>query len=559
MLLDELIKLSNITYGRCFDETVAKYLKREAFVFQGNRVTWEQAQQRINSLAKGLLKIGVRKGDKVGVWMTNNMEWIYSFVAISKIGAVIGAINTRFKTAELTYSLLQSDISTLIFKDVFLGKINAFDMVDELLPELSHCKPGGLRSKKLPLLRNVICVGRNRRKGMYSFDEVIGLGNDYALDDELAKVAASVNPEDVVNHIYTSGTTGLPKAVMNTHTGWIRQAYWEASEECLGIRENDRMLGPFPFAGGMGISSILFSIVHGISLFPMESWDAEDALRLIERERLTCAYQLGASMARMMLDHPNFGKYDISSFKRVQMAGEPVAKELIQEMYDRMELETVMNQYGMVEAHGAFTQVKPTDTREQATTTVGSLRPWATLRITDPNTGKEMPVGQDGEIWVRGTRPNIEISKGYYKLPDKTAEFIDKNGWVHTGDMGHIRKEDGYLVLTGRLKDMIIVGGYNVYPAEIEFLLATHPKVAWASVVGVPDRRLGEVPMAFIELKAAEAASEIEILDFCKDKIANTKVPKYIKFVAQIPTTMQGKVEKFKLRDMAIQEMGVNI
>ncbi len=559
MLLDELIKLSNTTYGRCFDETVAKYPKREAFVFQDNRVTWEQAQQRINSLAKGLLKIGVRKGDKVGVWMTNNLEWIYSFVAISKIGAVIGAINTRFKTVELTYSLLQSDISTLIFKDVFLGKINALDMVDELLPELSHCKPGGLRSKKLPLLRNVICVGSSRRKGMYSFDEVMGLGNDYALDDELAKVAASVNPEDVVNHIYTSGTTGLPKAVMNTHTGWIRQAYWEASEECLGIRENDRMLGPFPFAGGMGISSILFSIVHGVSLFPMESWDAEDALRLIERERLTCAYQLGASMARMMLDHPNFGKYDISSFKRVQMAGEPVAKELIQEMYDRMEIETVMNQYGMVEAHGAFTQVNPTDTREQATTTVGNLRPWATLRITDPNTGKEMPVGQDGEIWVRGTRPDIEISKGYYKLPDKTAEFIDKNGWVHTGDMGHIRQEDGYLVLTGRLKDMIIVGAYNVYPAEIEVLLATHPKVARASVVGVPDRRLGEVPMAFIELKAAEAASEIEILDFCKDKLANTKVPKYIKFVAQIPTTMQGKVEKFKLRDMAIQEMGVNI
>jgi len=271
MFLDNLIKVSDTTYGRAFDETVAKHSKKEAFVFQGNRVTWEQVQHRANSLAKGLLKLGVKRGDKVGVWMTNNLEWVYSFVAIAKIGAVICAINTRFKTAELTYSLQQSDVSTLILKDVFLGKINALEMVDELLPELSSCEPGELRSEKFPMLRNVICVGSNRLKGMYSFDEVMELGSDYALDDELAKAAASVSPGDIVNHIYTSGTTGLPKAAMNTHVGWLRQTYWEASEKCLGINENDRMLGPFPFAGGMGISSILCSIVHGVPLFFMES------------------------------------------------------------------------------------------------------------------------------------------------------------------------------------------------------------------------------------------------------------------------------------------------
>jgi len=555
--LDNLIKFSDTTYGRAFDETVAKHSKKEAFVFQSNRVTWEQVQHRASSLAKGLLKLGVKRGDKVGVWMTNNLEWVYSFVAITKIGAVICAINTRFKTAELTYSLHQSDVSTLILKDVFLGKINALEMVDELLPELSSCEPGGLRSEKFPMLRNVICVGSNRLEGMYSFDEVMELGSDYALDDELAKAGASVSPGDIVNHIYTSGTTGLPKAVMNTHVGWLRQTYWETSEECLGIDENDRMLGPFPFAGGMGISSILCSIVHGVPLFFMESWDAEDALKLIERERLTCAYMLGASMAAMILDHPNFSKYDISSFKRTQVAGEPAAPELIQAMYDKMGTETIINQYGMVETHGAFTQVNPHGSREQATTTVGSIRPWATLKIVNPNTGEDMPVGQDGEIWVTGVRANIEISKGYYKMPDKTAAFIDNDGWVHTGDIGHIRREDGYLVLTGRLKDMIIVGGYNVYPAEVEALLAKYPKVARVAVVGVPDRRLGEVPIAFIELKEGEAASETEIVDFCKSRISNTKVPKYIRFVTEFPTTMQGKIQKLKLREMAVQELGV--
>jgi fatty-acyl-CoA synthase len=555
--LDELIELSNTTIGQVFDETVAKYPKNEAYVFQDDRITWKHCQAEVNKLARGLLKLGVKKGDVVAVWMTNSPEWVYSFLAIAKIGAVIGCVNTRFKHDELSYCLRQSDVTTLIMKDSFLGgKINILGVVQELVPELITYEPGELKCEKFPTLKRVICVGKNLTKGMYSFDELMELGGDRALDEQLAKVQASVNPDDISNHVYTSGTTGLPKAVLNTHRGWIRLNFMHGSEECMGVRESDRILGALPFAGGMGLSSIIFSIVNGVSLFTTEVFDPEETCRLIERERLTGAYIMVPTQIRMMLDHPNIKKYNLSSFKRTLLSGEPVPPDLVEALY-KMGMDRVLIIYGLTECHGDFTSARPSDSLEQLTATVGYPQPWVSIKIIDPKTGKELPPGEDGEICVKGICPDIEISKGYYKMPKETAKFIDKDGWAHTGDLGHIRRKDGYLKLSGRIKDMIIVGGYNVYPAEVESLIIRYPKVKHVSVVGVPDRRLGEVPMAFVQLREGEGATETEIIDFCKEKLANTKVPKYIKFVKEFPTTLQGKVKKSELREQAIRELGL--
>ena len=555
MLLDELIEKSNTTLGQFFDKNVVKHPKKEAFVFEDKRVNWEQCQSHVNRLAKGLLKLGVKKGEVVAIWMTNNLEWVYSDLAILKIGAVIGAINTRFKSDELSYSLRKSDVTTLIMKDTFLGgKINALGMIEELIPELATCKPGELNSEKFPMLRRVICVGEKRAKGMYSLDEVMELGSDPLLDEQLAKAEASVSPDDIFNHMYTSGTTGLPKVVLNTHRCWLRLNIYEG--ECIGVEEDDRMLSPLPFAGGMGISSITFSVVYGITHFITEAFDPEETLKLIERERLTISHFMVPSQARMLLDHPNLNKYNLSSLKRIMLGGEPSPPDIIETWYKRG-MERVFNYYGLIETHGSVTCVRPGDSLEQQNTTVGHLYPWVSIKIIDPKTGKELPAGQDGEICLKGLRPGIEISKGYYKMPEETAKLIDKEGWVHTGDLGHIREKDGYLKLSGRIKDMIIVGGYNVYPAEVEALILKHSKVKEVSVVGVPDRRLSEVPMAFVKLWEGESATEAEIINFCKERITNTKVPRYVKFVTEFPMTLQAKVQKFKLREQAIKELGL--
>ena len=550
---------SNCTWGQVFDQTVAKYSDKEAFVFKDKRITYKQAQDHINRLAKGLLSLGVQRGDKVAVFMTNNLEWVYCHLAIAKVGAALVCINTRFKSDELELSLRRSDVSTLILEDSFYGKVDALGMLLECCPDLAGCEPGAFKSEKLPFLKNIICLGQKRLKGIYSFHEVIEQGSNDTADDQLAKATSFVGPDDPYLHLLTSGTTGQPKAAEGTHRGWLRTLYWGSlpSSRGLGLTENDRILGVMPFPGGAGTGQMPMSILVGATLVVLEAFDAEEALKTIERERITAATLLVPTMVREISDHPDFSKYDITSFQRTYVGGAPVTQDLFELMRDKMGIKVVLSHYGMVESYGPVVLLGSGDSEEQKINTVGYPLPHIMIKIIEPGTNKELPPGHNGEICLKGARPGIRISNGYYNDPEKTAELIDRDGWLHMGDIGHIRKKDGYLKVTGRLKDMIIVGGYNVYPAEIEQILVRHPAVKDASVVGVPDQRLGEVAMAYIKLREGNECSESDITEFCSSRISNMKVPKYIKIIDEFPLTLLGKVQKFKLREMAIQEMGL--
>jgi len=341
---------SNSTWGHVFDQTVSKYPDKEALVFKDKRVTYKQAQDQVNGLAKGLLSLGVKRGDKVAVFLTNSMEWVYCHLAIAKVGAVMVCINTRFKPGELEYSLRRSDVSTLILQDTFLGKVNALGMVEELCPELSMCEPGALKSEKLPFLKNVICLGEKGLKGTYAFDEVVEQGSSIVTDDQLAKAMSSVEPDDPYLHLLTSGTTGLPKAAESPHRESLRILYWGAlpSPRGLGLTKEDRVLGVMPFTGGAGTGQMPMCILVGAALVILENFDAEEALKIIQRERITATTLLVPTMVRMMLDHPDFSKFDISSFKRTYVGGAPVTRDLFELMRDKMGMEVVLSHYGMV-------------------------------------------------------------------------------------------------------------------------------------------------------------------------------------------------------------------
>jgi len=421
------------------------------------------------------------------------------------------------------------------------------------------CEPGALKSEKLPFLKNVICLGEKGLKGTYAFDEVVEQGSSIVTDDQLAKAMSSVEPDDPYLHLLTSGTTGLPKAAESPHRESLRILYWGAlpSPRGLGLTEKDRVLGVMPFTGGAGTGQMPMCILVGATLVILENFDAEEALKIIQRERITATTLLVPTMVRMMLDHPDFSKFDISSFKRTYVGGAPVTRDLFELMRDKMGMEVVLSHYGMVESYGPVVVLGPGDTEEQKLNTVGLPLPHISVKIIDPSTGEDLAPEQDGEICLKGAHAHIRISNGYYNDPEKTAELIDKDGWLHMGDMGHIRKKDGYLKVTGRIKDMIIVGGYNVYPAEIEQTIAGLSVVKDVAVVGVPDQRLGEVAMAFIQLRDGKECSKDEIIGFCSSRISNMKVPKHVKFVNEFPLTLQGKVQKFKMREIAIRKMGL--
>lgn len=349
--------------------------------------------------------------------------------------------------------------------------------------------------------------------------------------------------------MYTSGTTGFPKGAMVSHRNHIACFYLFG--ERMRASEKTRELIAAPLFTNFGNTCVIETFIRGGCIVLMESFDPEEALRLISKERVTNMSAI-PTMAIMMLDHPKFKDYDLTSWKAVSLGGAPFSTRLVQDLKKNTSLEIICNGYGLVEGSGLTTTSAPDTPLDLIAVTQGKPLPYCEVKIRDPQTGEELPPGKDGEICSRGTTvPDVHITAGYYKMPDKTAELI-RNGWLYSGDMGRLR-EDGYLELTGRVKDMILVGGFNVYPAEIENLLATHPKIKMVSVVGVPERRLGEVPMAYVVLKKGTSASEDEIINFCRDRAANIKVPRYVKFTQEFPMTASGKIQKFKLIEMAIK------
>ncbi len=536
------------TIGGLLDDIAGKFPDNDALVYpeRGLRYSYREFNDICRQVAKGLLALGIRKGDNISIWAYNVPEWVILQFASAKIGAILVTVNTAYKSAELEYLLEQSDSTTLFmvrsWKDTdYVATLN------EVVPELSSSQPGTLSTAKLPFLKTVVFIGDETPAGMINFDKVIANGRGVS-DAELAAVEATLDHHDVINMQYTSGTTGFPKGVMLTHYNLINNGFHIG--ECMKFTDKDRLCIPVPFFHCFGsVLAVMASVTHGTAMIPVEIFDPLKVLQTIEKEKCTAVHGV-PTMFIAELEHPEFGKYDLSTLRTGIMAGSVCPIEVMKRAVKDMHLTEITSVYGQTESSPGITQTRTEDSIELRVSTVGRALPGAEVKIIDIETGATLPPGKQGELCARG----YMVMKGYYKMPEETAKVIDADGWLHTGDLA-IMDENGYCKITGRIKQMIIRGGENIYPKEIEEFLYTHPKISDVQIYGVPDRKYGEQVMAAIILKKGVEMTEDEVKEFCKGRIANYKVPKYVKFVDSYPMTASGKIQKFKLRDMAIKEL----
>jgi fatty-acyl-CoA synthase len=554
-MIEPWYERTNKTWGAALLETVEKYPDNELIVYKDQRVSYAQFYFSVQSLAAGLLRIGVRRGEPTAVWMTNCVEWMLAQFAAYQIGSPLVPINTRFAREEVGYALEQSNATTLVLRDRFLGeKVDTLQWLQELIPEIASAEPGELASKRFPRLKRVICLGERKPRGAYAFGEVPELGNGWKKSDALSRVALAVNPFDVVNIIYTSGTTGFPKGGLSMHRNNMAATYHTA--ERTDLRPTDKIYLGVPFATNLGCAYVSqISVLTGNSIVVHETFNPAAALETIEREKISW-FPGAPTMFIMMLNQPELAKYDLKSLRTALVGGAACPAPTIRAMKEKLRFKYVLQCYGLSECGGISTCTLRDDPIEKTAATVGVALPSSRVRVVDPKTGEDSALGEQGEIWLGDVYPGSCVGKGYYNMPDKTAETITPEGWFRTGDLGAF-DPDGYLRITGRLKEMYIAGGFNIYPVEIEAVLHAHPKVKMAQVFGVPDQRLGEVGCGFIELKPGEVASEEEIIAFCKERMANYKVPRYVRFVtvSDFPLTSSGKVQKFKLQERMIKEL----
>jgi fatty-acyl-CoA synthase len=534
-----------ITLGKQLDLSADDYGELEFMVFGERRLTFQETKAVVDQLAKGLIQLGIQKGDNLAVWMTNYPEFVICWFALAKTGAAMIPINTRYKTNEVKYILEQSESKALIMMDRFLN-IDYIEMIYELCPQLKGASRAETKYHSLPDLKHVICLSTKNYPGIHLFQDILEMGRDVE-DTILLERESSVNVNDNVVIIYTSGTTGRPKGAVHSHM-ILKNEY--VITRWLGVRKSDRYLAYLPFfhiAGGFSV--ILPCLLAGACLVLMESFDVEEALRLIQDERCTVISGIPTHFI-MMMEHPNFSNYDLSAARAGWVGGSQVTKEVALGIRNKMGMKDMVIVYGMTETTSVTTFTKVGDTIEHITQTDGiPISEEFEIKIVDLTAGEEVPPGEEGELLVRG----YIVMKEYYKMPDETAKCIDKDGWFHTGDLAK-RFEDGYIKITGRVKDMFIVGGTNTYPAEIEAFLQSNAKIKQVYVAGVPDHRLGEVGMAFVELKDGETAKEEEIIEYCKGKIANYKIPRYVKFMKEFPLTPSGKIKKYVLVEQAVKE-----
>ncbi|MCW3488781.1 AMP-binding protein [Dethiobacter alkaliphilus] len=537
----------NTTFGNLLDDTAAKYPDKDALVNvqKDLRYSYSELQDIVNQTAKAFIGLGVKKGDHVAIWATNVVEWVFALFGAAKIGAVVVTVNTNYRSHELEYLLKQSDSTTLFLIEEYRGN-NYVDIVNEVCPELATAEPGKLDCEKLPYLKNVVYMGEKEFPGLFTWSSFLKQGENVS-DEELASMQEACDPDDVINMQYTSGTTGFPKGVMLTHNNVINNAYYVGAAQ--DYTEKERLCIPVPFFHCFGLTmSVTTCVVYGATMVPVEEFNPQWVLEAIDREKCT-ALQGVPTMWIAELDHPDFAKYDMSSLRTGIMAGSPCPIEVMRKVTDKMAPEVTIA-YGQTESSPVVTQTRTDDELERRVSTVGRALPGVELKIFNPETGEECAHGVQGEICMRG----YVVMKGYYKMPEATEKAIDKDGWLHSGDLGTM-DEHGYVKITGRLKDMIIRGGENIYPREIEEFLYTNPKVLDVQVIGVPSEKYGEEVMAVIKLREGETSSAEEIREFSKGKIARHKIPKYVSFVDEYPMTASGKIQKFKLREIAIKEL----
>ena len=537
------------TVGSLLDEIACRYPDNEALVYheRGLRYTYRQFNDACRLLAKGLLRLGIKKGDNISIWAYNVPEWVLLQFASAKIGAILVTVNTSYKSAELEYILNQSDSTSLFM----VGSFKDSDYVEVLsgvVPELATSQPGALSSPKLPFLKNVIFIGSEKTPaGMLNFDSIIKLGEGVP-DAELAAIEATLNCHETINMQYTSGTTGFPKGVMLTHSNIVNNGF--NIGECMKFSEKDRLCIPVPFFHCFGcVLAVMASVTHGTTMVPVEIFDPLKVLQTIEKEKCTAVHGV-PTMFIAELEHPEFSTFDLTTLRTGIMAGSNCPIEVMKKVNSDMHASEITIAYGQTESSPVITQTRTDDAIELRVATVGRSLPDVEVKIVDIETGETLPPGKQGELCTRG----YHVMKGYYKMPDETARAIDSENWLHTGDLA-IMDDHGYCKITGRIKNMIIRGGENIYPREIEEFLYTHPKVSDIQVYGVPDKKYGEQVMAAIILKKGMTMSEEEVREFCKGKIANYKIPKYVKFVDSYPMTASGKIQKFKMREMAIKEL----
>ncbi len=535
------------TIGDIFDETATKYPDNDALVYvdRGFRLTYKGFQKKVNKLAKALMALDIKRGDHIAVWSYNIPEWVLLQFASAKIGAVLVTVNTYYKSHELEYLLKQSDSTTLFLVEGFKD-VNYVEQLYKVLPGLKEVQPGKIDSEKLPYLKNVVYIGEKKHPGLFQFNEILKL-SEKITDAQLKKRQQSLDPDDVINMQYTSGTTGFPKGVMLTHYNILNNAYYVG--ETLGLTEQDRMCIPVPFFHCFGcVLSTLNCVVHGSAMIPIEIFDAEKVLAAVEKEKCT-ALQGVPTMFIAELRHPNFKKYDVSTLRTGIMAGASCPIEVMVEVMSNMNMTEITIAYGLTEASPVLTQTRRNDPVQKRVETVGKALPEIEVKIIDPETGEDLPPNEPGELVARG----YGIMKGYYKMPDKTAETIEK-GWLHTKDLA-VKDDQGYFSIQGRIDDMIIRGGENVYPREIEEYLYTNEKIHDVAVVGVPSEKYGEEVCAFIKLIDGMEATGEEIKDYCKQGISRFKIPKYIIFAKDFPMTASGKIRKVELRDIAKDQL----
>lgn len=538
----------HFTVGGILEEMARRFPTNDALVYPDRdiRYSYQQFDTMCDRVAKGLLAMGIEKGDHLSIWATNVPEWVIVQFASAKIGAVLVTVNTSYKSSELDYVLKQSDSKMLFLVDGFKDT-NYVDTVYDVATELRESDGSELNCAALPRLKTVVYIGDETPAGMSNFNAIEALGEEIS-DEAYEQVRASIKEDDVINMQYTSGTTGFPKGVMLTHHNIVNNGY--NIGECMRFTEQDRLCIPVPFFHCFGcVLGVLACVTHGSTMVPVETFTAEAVLSTVESEKCTALHGV-PTMFIAELEHPSFDRYDLTSLRTGIMAGSPCPIEVMKRVIRDMHISEVTIAYGQTEASPVITQTRTDDPVELRVATVGRALPNVEVKIADIETGETLAAGKQGELCCRG----YLVMKGYYNLPEATALAVDKDQWLHTGDLA-VMDENGYCKITGRIKNMIIRGGENIYPREIEEFLYTHPAVSDIQVYGVPDRKFGEQSMAAIKVKEGATLTEEDVKTFCKGRIANYKIPYYIKFVDEYPMTASGKIQKFKLREMAIKDL----
>jgi fatty-acyl-CoA synthase len=507
------------------------------------RFTYSAFNDRVNKMAKGLMAIGVKPGDKVGIWATNVPDWSTFMYATAKIGAVLVTVNTSYKVSELEFLINNADLHTLCIIDGFRDS-DYVNMVFDLIPELKTSERGNLRSEKFPVLKNVVFIGPQKHKGMYNTHELILLGS-YIGDEALDHARKNISCHDVVNMQYTSGTTGFPKGVMLSHHNIINCG--QSTGDCMNYTQADRLLVCVPLFHCFGcVLAMCAVITHGATMVFVEEFDPLLVLASVQKEKCTALYGV-PTMFISELNHPMFNMFDLSSLRTGIMAGSLCPIETMNQVMNKMNCRDLIIVYGLTESSPGMTATRITDAPEIRATTVGTNYPGVEVKVVDPETGEECPPEVQGEICCRG----YNVMKGYYNNPEATAKAIDKDGWLHSGDLA-IKTKDGFYKITGRIKDMIIRGGENIYPREIENFLYQMPEIEMVEVAGIPDEKYGEIVGAFIKLKNGKTLTQEDVQEFCRGRVSRYKIPRHVIFVDDFPKTASGKIQKYKLREQGL-------